>query len=318
MSKSPLEKALFSAPELEKAKSPPERAIIGPILDPSITFLHARAGVGKTLFAMELLLSVTSGESKFDTRIGPPGWKVDAPGNVLLVDGEMSLSALQERLRLQRDGRDTNGLFLLPNVIYTGITDKPLDITKPQTQADLGNMCVDREIKLLCLDNLATLTGGKFDENKASDQKGLNKWFSLLRDEGISVLFVHHDGKNNTQRGSSDRETVVDLTIHLTKPDTVGPGQAVFDVEFTKARWRGAKPKAFGASFLANRWGFRTAEQSSLEALLTHMDITGEWNWKDIAMELGVSKSRIYGLRQIARDLDEWEDGWDKKKKQKA
>jgi len=316
MEKSVLEQALVTAEQLQKIKAPMENAIIGPILDPSITLLHAPAGAGKTLFVLELALSVVSGESCFDTGTNkPPGWKVESSGAVLQVDGEMSFNALQERVRIQKGNRNIDQLFLLPNVLYTQITDKPLDITLKATQADLGNMCVDHDIKVLILDNLATLTGPKFDENKAADQKGLNKWFSQLRDEGISVIFVHHDGKNQDQRGSSDRLTVVDLVIHLTKPELAGPDEAIFDVSFTKARWRGARPRAFGARFLASRWSFRTGEESKLEQLLDHMEITNEWDWRSIAIELDCGKSYVYRLRQVARDKGYWEDRWNPKKR---
>ena len=125
MEKTPLEQALVTADQLEKINAPGEKAVIGPILDPSITLLHAPAGAGKTLFVLELALSIVSGESRFDTKSGPPGWKVESPGAVLQVDGEMSFNALQERVRIQKGSRSTNGLYLLPNVIYTQITDKP-------------------------------------------------------------------------------------------------------------------------------------------------------------------------------------------------
>ena len=174
---------------------------------------------------------------------------------------------------------------------------------------------MEREAKVLILDNLATLTGSKYDENSAKDTKGLNQWFSQLRDEGISVIFVHHDGKNQDQRGSSDRLTVVDLVIHLTKPERAEPDEAIFDVSFTKARWRGSRPRGFGARFLASRWSFRTGEESKIEQLLDHMDITNEWDWRSIMVDLNCSKPHVYHLRQTARDKGWWDEKWDKRKK---
>nr|WP_240610362.1 AAA family ATPase [Sphingomonas pokkalii] len=53
----------------------------------------AAAGVGKTMFTLSLALAIAGGGSLM-------GWTSQRPRRVLLIDGEMPLDDLQERLRM--------------------------------------------------------------------------------------------------------------------------------------------------------------------------------------------------------------------------
>lgn len=43
-------------------------------------------------------------------------------------------------------------------------------------------------------------------------------WTREKRREGRAVLFVHHDGKNGRQRGSSRRKDVLDVVVGRSRP----------------------------------------------------------------------------------------------------
>src|SRR5262249_59995012 len=55
-------------------------------------------------------------------------------------------------------------------------------------------------------DNVSTLTsGGK--ENEAESWLPIQQWVLSLRRRGISVLVIHHAGRNGEQRGRSEEHT---------------------------------------------------------------------------------------------------------------
>lgn len=309
-----LKDVLLPSSGLRKLKLAPEKTILGPIRQPSITFIHATSGVGKTFFVMELALSAISGESKFNTTKTPPAWRPGSKLRALFIDGEMPMADLQERVNIQRTGRDDSGLTFLSNVDYNRRTGKNIDITDAGCRLEIEQAINTLDADVLILDNLTTLTSPSFNEDSSSAQRALNLWWSRLRDAGCSVIFVHHDNKSKDQRGSSDRTTVCDLIIHLVKPIDADPTRAIMDVRFSKFRGNRNRPKPFHCRFLANRWHFSSEEQSTMEQLLWHMEATNEWDWRTLTIELGISKSQVYRLREKARQLGIWEERWDESK----
>ncbi len=91
-------------------------------------------------------------------------------------------------------------------------------------------------VKLLVLDNLASLASG-LDENSKKDWDPINAWLLELRFAGISTVMLHHVGKEGDQRGTSTREDNLDVSIVLKRPHDYCPEEgARFIVHFTKAR----------------------------------------------------------------------------------
>ena len=122
----------------------------------------------------------------------------------------------------------------------------------------------------------------------------------------MSALLVHHAGKGGSQRGTSRREDVLDTIINLKHPEDYSPEEgARFEVHLEKARGViGEDAKPFeaklevrnGASF----WTMRDLADVTLEQVieLTRLDMTV----RDIADELGISKSKVNRLQKKARD----------------
>ena len=92
------------------------------------------------------------------------------------------------------------------------------------------------DIKLLVLDNIASLASG-IDENSKKDWDPINQWLLDLRFAGITTVILHHTGKTGTQRGTSAHEDNVDISIVLRRPPDYQEDEgARFVVEFKKTR----------------------------------------------------------------------------------
>lgn len=287
-----------------------EQVLFGPILDPTITLLHAPPGIGKTLLVHEIALTVFSGHADFmSDKIK---WRLPKQASsVVIVDGEMPLLALQKRLKTQAKGRDGE-MHLLTNAELFAQNQPLIEIDRKESRDLLSKYFQSIPgLKLVILDNLTTLTSGKFNEDSSTDQRPINQWLARLRDAGLSVILVHHDSKSGDQRGSSDRSSICDLVIHMYPAATSDGTHAHFNVEYTKSRWLEAQPIPFSAENLDSQWIIRSKEETKVDELLNHMEICKKFVWRDVAQELGVCKSRVYTLRSKAKVSGQWSEDWD-------
>ena len=144
-------------------------------------------------------------------------------------------------------------------------------------------------------------------ENDADAWLSIQRWLLRLRRRGISVIIVHHAGKNGEQRGISNREDLLDTSISLRRPADYSPAEgARFEVHVAKGRaLRGAPALPFEATLAAEAgravWTVRPiedVERIRVEALLAEgMSI------RDIAEETGISKSTVHRIeRKLERD----------------
>ena len=63
-------------------------------------------------------------------------------------------------------------------------------------------------------DHLSALFGGG-EENAAESWDTTQEWLKKLRKLGKTSLFAHHDNKTREQRGTSKREDILNISIHL-------------------------------------------------------------------------------------------------------
>ena len=312
------EQAIVHMDDWLKEPITPAERLFGPIMRPSVTLLHAAPGVGKSMFVHEIAWAVASGKSQF-SRYPLPSWQLgDEPVQVLIVDGALPLAELQRRMFGLSNGRSAKKLSRLANAQLFEQEQKLIDISTSASRERLSKLISDMQIELLILDNLATLTGPLYDEDGAQAQRVINEWQAGLRQSGCSVILVHHDNKSGGQRGSSDRETICDLIMHLEHRADVGVERAEFDVQFRKARFIESAPQAFSAKLSAGQWSFGDETKTMLERLLDHMEATlGDWNYKDIMFDLSISKPYVYRLYAAAVDKGLWESDWEGPKSRK-
>src|SRR5262245_4905698 len=173
---------------------PAREYILEPFISkPSATMIHSYRGTGKTYLALGIGLAAAAG-TKFLR------WNSPTPRRVLLVDGEMPGPAMKERISAVTAGfgKSFNAdLFKL-------ITPDLQEFSIPSLSTVQGQQEIEEQLgetELLILDNLSTLCrGGK--ENEAESALPLQEWLLSLRKHGISVVIMHHSGKNGNQRGT--------------------------------------------------------------------------------------------------------------------
>ena len=102
-------------------------------------------------------------------------------------------------------------------------------------QEALLQVCIERKTDVLILDNLSTLVSGA-DENSGTDWELLQPWLLQLRRNRISVVFVHHAGRDpKNMRGHSKREDPAFWVIRLDRVEEVeASAGARFIARFTK------------------------------------------------------------------------------------
>ena len=209
---------------------PRREMVLEPILpESSLSMLYAPRGIGKTLLALSIGLAVASGANLLR-------WSAPRSRRVLYVDGEMTMSDLQQRLLEISAGLGQE----IPNdqfrILAADHTEHGINLTTEQSRAAIERALDGTEF--LVLDNLSTLFPNG-SESASDAWVPMQNWLLKLRRRGVAVLFVHHAGTNGRQRGTSRREDVLDTVIALRRPENYSPDQgARFEVHFEKLRHR--------------------------------------------------------------------------------
>lgn len=277
---------------------PPRGMLLDPIIPmQGLALLYSMRGVGKTHVALGIAYAVASGGRYLQ-------WSAPQPRRVLYLDGEMPARAMQERIASIVAGTDREPpspdylRFMTPDFQEDAYPDLASEEGQAAIEAHLDG------VELVIVDNLSTLCRyGR--ENEAESWGPVQAWILQLRRRGISVLLVHHAGKNGGQRGTSRREDVLDTVINLRRPENYTPEEgARFEVHLEKARHIvGDEAKPFetrlevrdGASF----WTTRDLEDVTLQQVV---NLTGEGlTVREIADEIGLSKSKVNRIQAKAR-----------------
>lgn len=227
---------------------PPRGMVLDPVIPTQgLAMLYSPRGVGKTYLALGISWAVATGQSFLR-------WRAPQARKVLFVDGELPASTLQERVAALRRGMpatlcgtateerqgnaDGGGLenqkenlrFITPDLQEHGMPD----ISTRAGQAMIEDELDDAE--LLVLDNLSALIRSG-NENEGESWLPVAEWALRLRQQKISVLFLHHAGKSGAQRGTSRREDLLDTVIALKRPPDYCPTEGLrCEVRYEKAR----------------------------------------------------------------------------------
>jgi putative DNA primase/helicase len=163
------------------------------------------------------------------------GWDAPEPRKVLYFDGEMQADRLKRRLRRMHKAAPAKKAL------------RNLCIVNPDAQRgilpDLGTLegqryfdkAMPEDVALVIIDNLSAWC--RDGRETADHWAKVGAWASKHRSEGRAIIFVHHAGKNNSQRGTSKKEDQVDFTIALRHPDDYQLSDNTrFQVHFEKNR----------------------------------------------------------------------------------
>lgn len=126
---------------------------------------------------------------------------------------------------------------------------------------------------LFIIDNLSTGQVG-MKENDNDDFDLLKDWLLSLRRRGITVMIVHHAGRNGLMRGGSRREDPAHWILSLKDASEDGARCKQFITSFSKCRncqGREAQPLRWSLNDEGSRITITCEAFSGTDALLAHI-----------------------------------------------
>jgi putative DNA primase/helicase len=287
---------VVSIKDLLSAELAQREYIIEPIFPKQgLIMIYAKRGIGKTFFALHLACSIAGGCDIFGR------WKVEKTRRVLYIDGEMPANTMQERLAVLIGGLsneifDERNLQIITPDFQTENFGQMPDLCKEDGQRQIEEIIEAKEIDVIVIDNLSTLCrAGK--ENESESWNSIGQWALKLRTQGKSIIFIHHAGKNDNQRGTSKKEDILDTVIKLKRPDDYQSNQgARFEVHFEKSRgFAGADADPFEITLKMDEtkviWQFAEIEDLETKRVLElHKEGLDQ---RKIGEELGFSASKV-------------------------
>ncbi len=154
--------------------------IAGLLSEQDVLLIHGASGEGKSLFTLSLCYSLACQETFLDFNI------VNRPSTILIIDGESTMRTLSKRLDLY--GHKT---------IYMGMYVKN-DVMKEEEEI---KEFFEGKSGLVVLDNVTCLTS--FDQNSQTEIESFKGFVMRLRDDGFTVIVVHHSNKAGNYAGTS-------------------------------------------------------------------------------------------------------------------
>lgn len=249
----------------------PKQRLIGPINHDSRILLLAPTGLGKTHFAMGIAGHVANGSNFMH-------WEVPEAKRVLIIDGEMPLSLLQERL--QATHRQLNGAMQwLDKLVLLSMADffdvGPMDTIGGQQWA--LSQITEYKPDLVIFDNYQALTAG--DMKDTESWRAMLPWVRMISRQEIAQIWVHHTNENGKQYGDKTRSFQLDTEIILSDPeDDIGGTGLAFDLTFGKHRERtpsNAPSYSHGRITLCqDRWNF--TQGGDIKAGLVRQALMGQ------------------------------------------
>jgi len=210
---------------------------------------------------------------------------------VLYFDGELGRQSMASRVREAIKSLEVESfLELFRFVPYDLMGDVSWNLSDPYDQARFEDVIDESGSHVIVFDNLLTLSRARNDRDSDFAQwERISPWFSRLRNKGLTVILVHHTGKDATRGGlgTSTREVTLDAVIAL-QPT---PNQrSEFELHFTKRR-----------DFTAQETPPMLVEYIPDETGVSH------WYWKPLGDEVDERIKAMHGSgmtrAQIAREL---------------
>lgn len=290
----PLAQFILTAEQLEALVIPPRPALLDQWLcEGDLGYIYAPRGVGKTWLAMALPGAISTrsplglwqaGEeappaappaasSPEDTPVTPEEDPAPTPAPapshipVLYVDGEMALKHSKYRAR----GLDLSKVHHLHHEHLFNQSGTAVNIGEPEDRQRLTQALIEQGYRVLILDNLSSLASG-IDENKGTDYEPLANWLLDLRRRKITVIVIHHAGRNGMMRGHSKREDACSWIIELRNARQETDPGAKFISHF-------AKPSRNTGDPLPDLlWHFTTDKATGITDIKCELSIESEYD----------------------------------------
>lgn len=278
------------------------------ISEGSITMLYSDTGVGKTWLALSLGYSISRGKNMCKR------WKNNNnPCSVLYIDSEMGEKTINYRQKIMEsiyddkkvdDKKTSEKKEGDKKLLIMSLSGKDVNLADVNDQDSIDKEIAKKNrilgegnrIKLIILDNLSTLT--EFNDSQKS-WKEIFSWLQKYKEDGYSIIIVHHANKLGGQRGSSVKTATVDNVIHIKEVEYSGTARVMIEVTVEKGREiYGLAKEPFVMSMSPNSknpyWEVCTKDMSlkkrdEIIKLRTKQKVPIE----DIAIELGLAKITV-------------------------
>ena len=235
--------------------------------------IYAPAKAGKSYLSIQIARHIGIGEAIFGIPVNQ--------GRVLYIQFELGAEVLQARFK--STGFDYDN-------VYVG-THFSLKLDKTAGQKYLEQAIDAIEPNVLILDPLYKAITG--DENESSDMAKVCDYLdSLIEAFGISILVIHHSGKDPSRggRGSSILEDWVDSLIELKKTSHAGES---LKVKVAPRLLRHAELPPEAIEVVMDNYEFRLANEPSPEDIvIAHARKHGSVLPKDLLEQ--VSNTTLY------------------------
>jgi hypothetical protein len=279
-----LGEALLSAPDLLRLDIPERPRILGEwFREGDLGYLFAPRGHGKTWMAMMIANAVTHGAPLGEWAAGP------AARRLIYFDAEMNLPDVQQRAR-EMEINSERFLWLQHERIFERF-ERSLNVMDKGDQEMIATLLDEGDV--LVIDNLSTGSSG-IEENNNDHFDAIKSWLLRLRNRHISVLIIHHAGKNGVMRGASRKEDMAHWILSL-KDDSGDGDTKAFITTFVKCRNcepLHVPPLRWTIQTSGGRFTYRSVRHSGPDALLALIRSGIESN-RDLASELGVSNGQV-------------------------
>ena len=273
--------------------------------------IWAGSGVGKTMLTLSLALAVAGGGKVWE-------WSSGKPRKVLIVDGEMHLQDLQERIKLLGatavKGVDMAQVGQNLTIVARQAQDPKstfFDVTDEEHQMALLERCQRGGVEVLIIDNLSTVADGLDDENDAVAFRCVQSFMLRMKQTGITTILVHHARKDGQEpRGSTALATTFEVILGLKKPSVPVHGRASFVATFSKFRAQGNQSTSPRTWTLGETgWTVEEDPEDELVATLRAIQSLKFSTQKDLATHFGITEgamskriNRLVASGQITRD----------------
>lgn len=171
----------------------------------------------KSRTAAELAIAVASGKAALDQ------FQVERPGRALIIQNEIHTGVYDERIvrYADEDSDWHDDLLIVSRQDFRIDAEQMLRLDTLMTQERITFTVLDPISEMWPLDET-------FDENRAPDVTAVIERLKQLRDKGRTILFVHHDPKDDARRarGSARLIDAPDLRIYLGKANKKGAEMA--------------------------------------------------------------------------------------------
>jgi len=300
-----LNTAAVTSSQLRNLKLTPRQKLLGDWLcEGDLGFIFAFRGTGKTWLSLAIAQAISTGGKLGD-------WQSHKPVKVLYLDSEMPPDLMRDR----SEGLETNDnlLFVNHDILFER-SGMVLNITHPETQQAITELCIKSGAKVLFIDNLSTCTSG-MKENEADSWELVNNWLLDFRRRKIAVVIVHHAGRSGEMRGTSKREDAAFWVIALddVKKHSDDKRGARFVSRFTKpSRNSQEDVSAYKWHFVTEPSGEVTISCEKAQTLDVFRQLIEEGvsECNHIATEMKITPGAVSKLAKKAMDA-----GWLKKVK---